>query len=252
MAPRFWIALRCFTMTFFRDMATAPLARLADTIMGSISGVRPTATDSANNAACTQSPFAKPLRKSTTGTMPTMNRMSTHDTAFTPFSKFVRTRVSATRRAKAPNSVSLPTAITRARAEPLTTVLPMNARLLHSSGLPPVCGCAAVHFSIGSLSPVSDDWLTKRSLVSTMRTSAGIMSPAASRITSPTTSSEMGRSRLSPSRKTAMVVLTIACKRSAALPERTSCTNRSVPLMKTMMPTMRTAVRSRSSGSTMT
>ena len=45
MAPRFWIALRCFTMTFFRDMATAPLARLADTIMGSISGVRPTATD---------------------------------------------------------------------------------------------------------------------------------------------------------------------------------------------------------------
>ena len=31
-----------------------------------------------------------------------------------------------------------------------------------------------------------------------------------------------------------------------------SCTNRSVPLMKTMMPTMRTAVRSRSSGSTMT
>ena len=95
-------------MTFFRDMATAPLARLADTIMGSISGVRPTATDSANNAACTQSPFVKPLRKSTTGTMPTMNRMSTHDTAFTPFSKFVRTRVSATRRAKAPNSVSLP------------------------------------------------------------------------------------------------------------------------------------------------
>ena len=79
-----------------------------------------------------------------------------------------------------------------------------------ASGSSAASGRAAAHFSTGSLSPVSEDWLTNRSLVSTTRTSAGIMSPAASRITSPATRSPMGRSRHSPSRTTAMVVVTIA------------------------------------------
>jgi hypothetical protein len=55
MAPKFWIELRRLTMTFLRDIASAPMARLTVTIMGSISGVRPTATATANRSAPSQS-----------------------------------------------------------------------------------------------------------------------------------------------------------------------------------------------------
>ena len=45
MAPKFWMEFRRLTMTFLRAMAIAPLERQTEMIMGSISGVRPTATD---------------------------------------------------------------------------------------------------------------------------------------------------------------------------------------------------------------
>ena len=57
MAPKFWIASRRFTTTFLRDNSTAPFAKVLVTIIGSISGVSPTATDSANRKACSQSPL---------------------------------------------------------------------------------------------------------------------------------------------------------------------------------------------------
>jgi len=70
-------------------MAIAPFARLALTSMGSISGVRPTATETANRKAWSQSPLVKPLITKTTGTMISMNRMSTQVTLLTPRSKLV-------------------------------------------------------------------------------------------------------------------------------------------------------------------
>ena len=76
-------------ITFSFDMATAPRARQVVTIMGSISGVRPTATETANSAASIQLPSEKPFRNSTTGTMTSMKRISTQETALTPFSKVV-------------------------------------------------------------------------------------------------------------------------------------------------------------------
>src|SRR5579871_6308605 len=39
-APKFWIEFSRLTITFFRDMASAPFERHTDTIIGSISGVR--------------------------------------------------------------------------------------------------------------------------------------------------------------------------------------------------------------------
>ena len=51
MAPKFWMELRRLTMTFLRDMAMAPLERQTETIMGSISGVSPTATARAKKKA---------------------------------------------------------------------------------------------------------------------------------------------------------------------------------------------------------
>src|SRR6516225_9030383 len=57
------MALSRFTMTLTRDIAIAPFARLTVTIIGSISGVRPTATATANSKASSQSCLVKPLMK---------------------------------------------------------------------------------------------------------------------------------------------------------------------------------------------
>ena len=54
-------------MTFRRDIAIAPLARLTVTIIGSISGVRPTATATANSRASSQLPLVRPLIRKTRG-----------------------------------------------------------------------------------------------------------------------------------------------------------------------------------------
>ena len=75
-APRFWMALSRLTMTFFLPMATAPLVRQTVTIIGSISGVRPTATASAKKNAWAQLPLVSPLMTKTSGTMTNMNRSS--------------------------------------------------------------------------------------------------------------------------------------------------------------------------------
>ena len=69
MAPRFWIASRCLTMTCLRLIATAPLDRHTVTIIGSISGVRPTATATAKKNACPQLPLVSPLMTNTNGTI---------------------------------------------------------------------------------------------------------------------------------------------------------------------------------------
>ena len=87
-------------------------------------------------------------------------------------------------------------------------------------------GAGPARFSTGIASPVSADWLRNRSLVVSSRTSAGTMSPAPSRITSPGTSPPSGISCSWPARTTVAVLLTIACSRAAALSARISCTKR--------------------------
>ena len=96
-------------------------------IIGSISGVRPTATEIANRKASSQSPFVRPLMKNTTGTMTSMKRINIQETALTPLVKFVSTASPATETAMDPNKVSSPTEITTAVALPLITLLPIKA-----------------------------------------------------------------------------------------------------------------------------
>ena len=114
-------------MVFFFDMDIAPLARQVVTIIGSISGVRPTATEMANRNAPSQSPLVRPLMKNTTGTITSMKRIRTQETAFTPFVKLVSTASPATDTAMEPKRVSSPTATTTAVALPLMTLLPIKA-----------------------------------------------------------------------------------------------------------------------------
>ena len=66
------------TMTFFLPIATAPFDRHTVTIMGSISGVSPTATASAKKKAWVQLPFVTPLMTKTSGTITARNRSISH------------------------------------------------------------------------------------------------------------------------------------------------------------------------------
>ena len=229
-------------MTFWRESTTAPLARVDVTIMGSISGVSPTATDSANRKASGQSPLVKPLSSSTMGTMTSAKRINSHETLFTPSWNDVCTRSAAmVRCASVPKYVSLPVEITTAVATPETMFVPMNSRLLCSRMPSDECWRSA-NFSTGSDSPVMAACATNKSLALITRQSAGTMSPAESTMWSPGTSSRMGTSiccAAVPScatRSTAAVLLTMAFRRSALRCERPSCTKRITVDSSTMQP----------------
>ena len=76
---------------------------------------------------------------------------------------------------------------------------------------------SATNFSTGKLSPVSEPWITNRSLAWTTRTSPGIMSPAVSWTTSPGTRCETAISWAAPSRSTVAFTEIIALSFAAAL-----------------------------------
>ena len=113
-------------------------------------------------------------------------------------------------------------ASTTPRAEPLSTLLPMKQALVNSKVALPVIVCGSAFFSTGMDSPVSADWLTKKSLAQSTRRSAGMRLPAARTTTSPGTTSSRGTSVSRPSRSTVTVVLTSFCSFSTAREERAS------------------------------
>ena len=216
MAPKFWMAFSRFTITLRRDIATAPRPRLTDTIIGSISGVSPTATARAKKNASRQSCFVTPLMRNTSGTMTAISAIMSQVKCVTPRSKLVTTSERATRRATSPNVVRGPVASTTALAAPLSTLVPRKQRQRRSNGDAFGVASGRADFSTGMDSPVSAAWLTNRSFAERSRTSAGIMSPAASFTTSPRTTSRSGISRSSPSRTTVAVTRIIERSVSAA------------------------------------
>ena len=89
--------------------------------------------------------------------------------------------------------------------------------LVSSSGDDVSLFFSTTNFSTGKLSPVSEPWITKRSLAWTTRTSPGIMSPAASWTTSPGTRCETAISWAAPPRSTVALTEIIALSFAAAL-----------------------------------
>ena len=71
-APRFWIADIFLTIVFFFARNLAPFASVPFTIIGSIPGVIPTATEIENRKASSQFFFTRPLIRSTNKTTITM------------------------------------------------------------------------------------------------------------------------------------------------------------------------------------
>ena len=109
-----------------------------------------------------------------------------------------------------------------------------SASAFGSTGAPSSPATTRSVFSTGSDSPVSAAWLINRSLASTIRASAGIMSPAIRRNMSPGTTSAMASSRSSerpfaPRRTTQQVLETIFLRESAASAPLDSCTKASKP-----------------------
>ena len=89
-------------MVLCRAITTAPLARLVVTIIGSISGVSPTATETANRSASSQSPLVIPLMRNTSGVITSKKRINIQLTRLMPLSKLVSGRAPAMSFATAP------------------------------------------------------------------------------------------------------------------------------------------------------
>ena len=150
----------------------------------------------------------------------------------------------------APIMVSSPTTKTKAVARPEITLVPMKARLSLSSKLSRFWPSALDRqaFSTASLSPVKPDCWTKKSRESSKTTSAGIISPALSLTTSPTTISSIGISCSLPSRSTVAVLTIMRDKLLAALSLRSSWIKRMPPDMRTRVTIMIEVVGSSSPG----
>ena len=150
----------------------------------------------------------------------------------------------------APIMVSSPTTKTKAVARPEMTLVPIKAKLSLSKRLSRFWLSAFLRqtFSTASLSPVRPDCWTKKSRESIKTTSAGIISPALSLITSPTTISSIGISCSDPSRRTVAVLTIIRDKLLAALSLRNSWMKRIPPEIKTKVTMMMEVVGSCSPG----
>ena len=129
----------------------------------------------------------------------------------------------------------MPVVTTTAVAVPLSTLVPMKHMFLSSVGELAVVVSGSWNFSIGSDSPVRLPWLTKRSLQDRIRTSPGIMSPAANWIMSPGTRSRTESPWLCRPESTVAVTWIMAFSFAAAAPARASCQKRSPTLSATIM-----------------
>ena len=175
-------------MTFLRDMARAPLDRHTETIIGSISGVSPTATASEKKKASRQLCFVTPLMTKTSGTNTAMNRIISQVNLLMPRSKAVSICWPARLRATLPKYVCAPVVTITAVAVPLSTLVPRKQVFVRSMVETLPRRSRASVFSTGMDSPVSVAWMTNKSFADRSRTSPGIMSPAQSLTTSPGTS----------------------------------------------------------------
>ncbi len=149
------MAPRVRTITLCLDIETAPFARVEVIIIGSISGVRPTAMLKENKRALAQSPLAIPLITNTIGTINSIIRTNRPLTESTPLSKLVLALSPERDWAIEPKKVLLPVINTIADALPLTILEPINPMFLRSVNPSILLFSPWLNFSTGADSPVS-------------------------------------------------------------------------------------------------
>ena len=234
-APMSWIADRRLTMTCLRAMRSAPRDSVTDTIIGSSSGVSPTASATPNRNDSSRGRWNIALTRMVNNTSNSVSRMISSPKRRVPISKAVGGGRFSRSWAMRPIAVALAVRNTRTCAEPLTTLLPMNTWPSVSVSMRSTStGAVAAWRSTGKASPVSSAWLTKKSCASRTCASAGTRSPADSNTTSPGTSCSAGISARAPSRSTLTFSATCCDSCSAAWPARYSCTKSSTTLSSTI------------------
>src|SRR5262249_9142553 len=141
-----------------------PFDKQTDTIIGNISGVRPTATASEKKNASFQSCFVNALITNTSGTITAIKRIINHVKRRTPRSNAVSICGPQRLLATLPKYVCAPVDKITAIADPLSMLVPRKQRLVRSIGETFSRGSRASVFSTGSDSPVNVAWMIKRSL----------------------------------------------------------------------------------------
>ncbi len=126
-------------MTLCFDKDNAPLAKLLVTIIGNISGVKPTATAIAKKNASPQAPLVKPLIKKTIGNKIITIRNKNLLTFAKPKSKLVFPRCVVAFLAISPKNVCCPVFKIIAFPCPLKTSVPINTRSCISNAETSVC-----------------------------------------------------------------------------------------------------------------
>ena len=119
-------------MTFFFDMAMAPLDKLSETSIGSISGVSPTATANAKRRACVTFPLENAFIANMAIARMSMKRSISQVKLRIPLSKLVSTVIEASLREILPNWVARPVLMTTPKPVPLTTLEPIKTILVRS------------------------------------------------------------------------------------------------------------------------
>ncbi len=136
MLPKFSMAASCLTMTFFRAMRTAPLASVTETIMGSSSGVRPTASATENRNVSSRSRFNRALTRNTNSTRKTTTCRIRNPNRRVPRSNSVSGGRASKLVATRPNSVAGPVATMTATPSPLITEVPRKTAVTASPSPP--------------------------------------------------------------------------------------------------------------------
>ncbi len=160
MAPRSWIAERRFTITRRFESCRADRASVTVTIIGSSSGVSPTANATANMTDSSTDRWNDRFTTSTNNTMNTVKRMISIPKRRIPTANAVAGGFSERLVAKCPSAVSAPVRHTSTTAVPLMIEVPANTALEAPVGLSAPDAVSLTSFSAGYGSPVSSAWLT--------------------------------------------------------------------------------------------
>ena len=222
-------------MAFFLTMRCTPMERTIVTIAGRPSGMAETARETeVIKISRTGMPFANPTRKMTAQAASAMiPRYFPSCASF--FCRGVAEPSSPSSRfAILPISVSMPVAVTTARAVPYVMLQPEKTMFVRSPMAAFSGTSVSTSFSAGTDSPVSADSSDFRLTARRSRASAGTKSPASSRMRSPGTSIPASMTFSSPPRITRACGADMFFKASSAFSALLSCKTPMIALITTI------------------
>ena len=197
---------RSFTIAFSFASSTLPSERTTWTTIGSASGIAAIASATAVlKSVVHDCPRLRPSANITIIVKPAAPTIHSVSVFICFVSGVSSISVAESMCAIFPTCVSPPVPVTIITPLPCVTGVCMNAMFVWSPAPSSPSASVVASFAAGTLSPVSADSSIWSDVAETIRPSAGTSSPAASRTTSPTTSSSAEILASEPSRRTRAV-----------------------------------------------